>query len=85
LTADEADEVDVAWVYADLHTAPEGLMSAGPPVKAIQTSGEDRAIVGAMAAFKVGSGGYGLENQFRYLIAGVLAEGYALHLPQEDQ
>jgi len=61
LTPTESDEADVPWVYADLQTALKGLMSAEPAVKAIQTSGEDRAI------------------------AGVLAEGYAIHLPQEDQ
>jgi hypothetical protein len=42
-------------------------MSAQP--KAIQTSGEDRELVGAIAAFKVGSGSYRLENKVRYVVA----------------
>jgi hypothetical protein len=42
-------------------------MSAGP--KASQTSGEARVIVGAIAAFKMGSGSYRLENKVRYVVA----------------
>jgi hypothetical protein len=49
-----------------------GFLSAGPSVKAIQTSGETRvreAVATAMAPFKLSSGGYRLENTFRFLIS----------------
>jgi hypothetical protein len=41
-------------------------------VKAIQTSAEEHvreAVVGAIAPFRLSSGGYRMENKFRYLIA----------------
>ena len=60
------------WVYPDLRTALRGLMAAGPAVKAINASGEDRtrkAIAEAIVPFRSVSGGYRLENTFRYVIA----------------
>jgi SAM-dependent methyltransferase len=72
LTPVEAEEVDCPFVYPDLETALIGLMSSGPAVKAIQTSGEDRvrkAVADALAPFRTASGGYRMENKFRYLIA----------------
>jgi hypothetical protein len=72
LTPTEADEADVPWVYPDLRTALRGLMAAGPAVKAINASGEDRtreAIAEAIVPFRSVSGGYRLENTFRYVIA----------------
>ena len=48
------------------------MLSAGPAVKAIQTSGEPRvreAVVTALAPFKREGGGYRMENEFRVLIA----------------
>lgn len=72
LLALESGEVDCPWVYPDQDTVLRGLLSAGPAVKAVQTSGEDRlreAVLKALAPFKTPSGGYRLESKFRYLIA----------------
>jgi SAM-dependent methyltransferase len=68
----EVDDVDCPWVYRDLETALRGLLSAGPAVKAMQVSGQDRvreAVARALEPFRTTSGGYRLENKFRYLIA----------------
>ncbi len=67
-----AAEVDCLWAYPNLETALRGLLSAGPAVKAIETSGEDRvqqAVVKALAPFQTDAGGYELRNKFRYLVA----------------
>jgi SAM-dependent methyltransferase len=68
----EVNDVNCPWVYRDAETALRGLLSAGPAVKAIQTSGEDRvreAVLTALEPFKSKSGGYRLENEFRYVVA----------------
>jgi SAM-dependent methyltransferase len=65
-------DVDCPFEYPDLETLLRGLLSAGPAVKAIQVSGEARvrdAVTTAMAPFRLSSGGYRLENTFRFLIA----------------
>lgn len=72
LTPREMAEVDCPWVYPDLETALRGLLSVGPATLAIQHLGEEHvrdAVVRALAQFKLPSGGYRLENKFRYLIA----------------
>jgi SAM-dependent methyltransferase len=72
MTANEVDDVDCPWVYKDAETALRGLLSAGPAVMAIQTSGEDRVretALNALEPFKSASGGYRLENKFRYVVA----------------
>jgi SAM-dependent methyltransferase len=72
MTPGEINDVDCPWVYQDAETALRGLLSAGPAVKAIQTSGEDRvgeAVLTALEPFKSKSGGYRLENRFRYVVA----------------
>jgi SAM-dependent methyltransferase len=72
LTPQDADEVDCPWTYPDLDTALRGLMSAGPAVKAIQTSGETvvrAAIETAIAQFRDHRGGYTIGSAFRYMIA----------------
>lgn len=72
LTPVYADEVECVWEYPDLETALKGLLSAGPAVKAIQTSGDQKvreAVVIAIAPFQQSSGSYRLKNQFRYVIA----------------
>jgi SAM-dependent methyltransferase len=66
--------VDVAcpWIYPDLDTALKGMLSAGPAERAIRSSSLEKArdaITGAIAPFRTASGGYRLNNVFRYLIA----------------
>jgi SAM-dependent methyltransferase len=68
----EVNDVDSPWVYRDLEMALTGLLSAGPAVKAMQVSGQSRvseAVARALEPFATPSGGYRLENKFRYLIA----------------
>lgn len=68
----EINDVDCPWVYPKAETALRGLLSAGPVVKAIRTSGEDRvreAVLAALEPFGNESGGYRLENKFRYALA----------------
>jgi ubiquinone/menaquinone biosynthesis C-methylase UbiE len=72
LTPVDGAEVECAWVYPDLQTALRGLLSSGPAVKAIETSGAERmaqAVTEVLAPFKKASGSYQLRNKFRYLIA----------------
>lgn len=67
----EINDVDCPWVYGDAETALRGLLSAGPAIKAINTSGEDRvreAVLAALEPFRNESGGYRLENKFRYAL-----------------
>ncbi len=64
--------VECVWSYPDLDTVLRGLLSSGPAVKAIQTSGEPRvrdAVAEAIRPFRTASGGYCMENRFRYLVA----------------
>jgi ubiquinone/menaquinone biosynthesis C-methylase UbiE len=72
LTPKSVEGVDCPFEYPDLETTLRGFLSAGPSVKAIQTSGEPRvreAVTTAMAPFKLSSGGYRLENAFRFLVS----------------
>jgi SAM-dependent methyltransferase len=71
LTPDGADEVRCTWSYPDLDSALRGLMSSGPVVKAIETSGEDAvraAVTTSIEPFRQPSGGYDIGSAFRYLI-----------------
>jgi SAM-dependent methyltransferase len=71
LTPGAADEVPCRWVYEDLDTCLRALLSSGPAVKAIQTSGEAAArdaVTTAIAPFRDASGGYSIGAAFRYLI-----------------
>jgi SAM-dependent methyltransferase len=66
--------VDVAcpWIYPSLETALKGMLSAGPAERAIRTSSMEQArdaIAGSIAPYRTTSGGYHLNNVFRYLIA----------------
>lgn len=66
------DEVDCPFEYTDLETALRGLLSAGPTVRALQTSGEERvreAVVKSIAPFRLSAGGYRLENSFLLVTA----------------
>jgi SAM-dependent methyltransferase len=72
LSAGEPVEVETIWRYPDLDTALRGLTSAGPGTAAIRESGEERvrgALAGALEPFGDGSGGYRLNNVFRFLVA----------------
>jgi hypothetical protein len=66
--------VDVAcpWIYPSLETALKGMLSAGPAERAIRASSMEQArdaIAGSIAPYRTASGGYHLNNVFRYLIA----------------
>ena len=72
LTPQAANEVSCPWTYPDADTALRALLSAGPAVKAIQTSGEPAvraAIEIAITPFRNDSGGYTIGSAFRYLTA----------------
>jgi SAM-dependent methyltransferase len=72
LSLTERADVDCLFAYRDEATALRGLLSAGPAIRAIQTSGEERvrdAVAKAIAPFRTASGSYVLKNKFRYLIA----------------
>jgi SAM-dependent methyltransferase len=65
-------DVSCPWEYPDLSVALRGLLSSGPVVLAIRTTGEEKvraATTEAIAPFRTSSGGYRIENKFRYLIA----------------
>lgn len=67
----EVQEVECIWDYPDEETALRGLLSAGPAIRAINTSGEERvreAVAKAIAPYRTESGGYELKNKFRYLM-----------------
>jgi SAM-dependent methyltransferase len=73
LVVTERVEVPTAWEYADEETALRGLLAAGPAIRAIEAAGEDavrRAVSAAIAPFRMGDGGYRLENTFCYVVAG---------------
>jgi hypothetical protein len=58
--------------YASEAVALRGLMSAGPVVLAITTSGEEKvraALLESIAPYRTSAGGYRLENKFRYVVA----------------
>jgi SAM-dependent methyltransferase len=66
--------VDVAcpWVYPDIETALRGMLSAGPAERAIRASSFERAreaVAVAIASCRTETGGYRLNNTFRYLVA----------------
>ena len=68
--------IDVAcpWIYPDLDTALKGMLSAGPAERAIRSSSPEKArdaIGDAIAPYRTPSGGYHMDNVFRYLISRV--------------
>ncbi|HYM69699.1 MAG TPA: class I SAM-dependent methyltransferase [bacterium] len=72
LTPRSVDEVECPFEYPDRDTALRGLLSAGPAVRAIQESGENRvrdAVVPALAPYRLSSGGYRLENSVLVMVA----------------
>ncbi|MDQ2928587.1 MAG: class I SAM-dependent methyltransferase [Pseudomonadota bacterium] len=65
-------DVQCPWIYPDLETAGQGLLSAGPAERAIRASSFERArdaVIGAIAAYRSAPGAYRLNNTFRYLIS----------------
>jgi SAM-dependent methyltransferase len=74
LTPAYSGTVQTCWEYADEDTALRGFLAGGPAVKAIAAAGEERvaaAVLGAIAPFRTASGGYAIENAWRYLVATV--------------
>jgi SAM-dependent methyltransferase len=72
LTPGDQLEVECTWYYPELDTALRGLLSAGPAVRAVRHSGEERvrrAVTDAITPFRTARGGYRIENTFRCLIA----------------
>jgi hypothetical protein len=72
LTPADAGEVTTSWDYPDRETALRALLSAGPAMRAIAAAGEEQVTVaatGAIAPYRTSSGGYAIENVWRYLIA----------------
>jgi SAM-dependent methyltransferase len=68
------DIVDVScpWLYPDLDTALRGMLSAGPAERAMRNSSVERArdaVARTLSPYRTGSGGYRLDNVFRYLVA----------------
>jgi SAM-dependent methyltransferase len=65
-------DVEVAWQFEDAGTVLAAMLSAGPAVLAIQTSGRNvvsAAVERAIAPFRLANGGYRLENEFRFAVA----------------
>jgi SAM-dependent methyltransferase len=72
LSAGPRRDVLCVWEYPDEAALLRAFASTGIAVKAIQTVGEEavrRAILNAVAPFRLSSGGYRLENVFGYVIA----------------
>jgi SAM-dependent methyltransferase len=71
LTPGAVVDVSCPWVYPDLDTALRGMLSAGPAERAIGASSFERAreaVAAAIEACRTASGGYHLDNTFRYLV-----------------
>jgi SAM-dependent methyltransferase len=65
-------DVPCPWNYPDVETALRGMLSAGPVERAIRASSFEKvreAILGSIAPYRTATGGYLLNNTFRYLIA----------------
>jgi len=65
-------EVDTPFEYPNLETALRGLLSAGPAVRAIETSGEAeaiRAVTEVLAGFRRPDGSYRMNNTYMFLVA----------------
>jgi uncharacterized glyoxalase superfamily protein PhnB/SAM-dependent methyltransferase len=65
-------EVIAPMIYPDLAAALRGLLSAGPAVRAIETTGEAKVmetISAVLAQFRRGDGSYRMENTYMFLVA----------------
>jgi SAM-dependent methyltransferase len=72
LTPGVVVDVSCPWVYPDLETALRGMLSAGPAERAVRASSFERArnaVAAAIECYRTASGGYRLNNTFRYLVA----------------
>jgi SAM-dependent methyltransferase len=72
LTARTELNVPITFEYPDQETLLRGLLSPAPAIKAADESGEaavSAAILRALHPFRTSTGGYVLENEFRYLVA----------------
>lgn len=68
----DSAESTVAFEYSDTETACRALMSSGRTAGAVKHSGEEpvrQAILDALAPFRTDTGGYRLQNRFRFVIA----------------
>lgn len=68
----ERGEAPIVVAYPDAEAACRAMMAGSGGVRAVQHSGEDRvrqAILEALEEFRVETGGYRLENRFRFVIA----------------
>jgi SAM-dependent methyltransferase len=65
-------DVDCPFAYPSLDIALRAMLSAGPAEKAIRAASVERAreaIASSIAPFRTATGGYRMNNKFRYLIA----------------
>ncbi len=65
-------EISAPLLYPDLDTALRGLLSAGPAVRAIETSGESEvreAITAVLGQFRQTDGSYRMDNSYMFLVA----------------
>jgi SAM-dependent methyltransferase len=72
LEPEQVIDLDWPWEYPNLETALRGLLSPGPSILAIETSGEEAVrdmLVKTLEQFRLTDGGYRLENEVHCLIA----------------
>jgi SAM-dependent methyltransferase len=65
-------DVDCPFAYPSLDIALRAMLSAGPAEKAIRAASVERArdaIASSITPFRTATGGYHMNNKFRYLIA----------------
>jgi len=65
-------DVQCEWRWADQESALRGMLAAGPAVRAIRAAGENRIrelVIEAIAPYRTSSGGYSIENVFRFVVA----------------
>jgi SAM-dependent methyltransferase len=65
-------DVRATWEYSDETHLLRGLLSAGPMVRAVAQAGSysvTSAVLSAVEPYRTPSGGYRLENVFRYVVA----------------
>jgi SAM-dependent methyltransferase len=63
--------VTTVWRYPDEATMLRAMLAAGPAVRAIEHSGEERVAAGALEALapcRTAAGGYAIENDWTYTI-----------------
>jgi len=71
LQAVAQEDVAVPFDYPDLATALRGLLSTGPGQAAIASQGEEpvrRRVSASLESFRTPTGGYHLQNKFRYMV-----------------